>query len=179
MYQIIATATTGLSTAGNTAISNITAIPGFPAMPSNMTVSFLNSGTGASSKNYIIFTLDNITTGTNNPLYKQLVWPVTCFINPLSTPVINMGNITDASMMSYSNSNLVTKPAFQGSVTPNTPIVGSTATAMYLDIGFKSGANMGTNLTSYMVTSDDIANKPTFLGAFIYITFNNAALNYV
>ena len=169
---------------GYTQISSITPLSGFPTIsPSIMTVSFSNIGTSALSKSYIIFTLNNINTTTSPPLLQQLAWPITCFTNPLSLAVAaSAASISDPSLMLYSNSNLVSKASFQGPpVSPtvtglNTPIVNNSNTTIYLDLTFKNSVNLGGNVSNYVIKTGDNTGTTTFLGAFIYITFNNSVL---
>jgi hypothetical protein len=176
-YLITTSAVVGqpLTTSGYTQISSITSLTGFPATPSNMTVGFLNTGTGITSKSFITFTLSNITTSTTPTLLQQLVWPITCFTNPLSlAPTAAAASISNPALMLYSNSNLVSKASFQGSTSANTPIVGASNTQLYLDLTFKNAANLGGFVSNYNIGTGDNSGSVTFLGAFIYITFNNS-----
>ena len=149
-----------------------------------MTVGYQNvTISGVSHKSYITFTFNNINTSTTPTILQQLVWPLLCFTNPLSqAPSAALASISNPALMCYSGSNLVANGKFQGPwVSPtnqggNTPIVNASNTSIWLDLTFKGSANLGGSVTNYLIQTGDNNGSTTFLGAFIYITFNNAVL---
>ena len=86
--------------------------------------------------------------------------------------------------MCYSYSYQLSNANFQGvasSSSAASPIsFGSTSSTFCFDATYRSGAAFGTNATllTYTITSADITPPATtFIGAFVYITFNNYVLN--
>jgi len=83
--------------------------------------------------------------------------------------------------MCYSYSYQLSNANFQGvasSSSAASPIsFGSDSSTFCFDASYRSGAAFGTTATllSYTITSTDIGT--TFIGAFVYITFNNYVLN--
>jgi hypothetical protein len=187
IYSVTTNAVVGqaITTDNYTQIYSINPLSGFPSLPSNISVNFTNVAQSATvHKSFIIFTNNAVTTSTTPTNLQYLVWPVICYTSPLSiASSASAASISNPALMLYSNTNVVSKPSFQGPyVSPsntgaNSPIVGATNTTIYLDLTFKNSVNLGGNLSNYLIQTGDNIGNVTFLGTFIYITFNNAILN--
>ena len=85
--------------------------------------------------------------------------------------------------MCYSYSYQLSNVNFQGtasSASANTPIsFGSTSSTICFDASYRASGSFGSSsiLSNYTISSSDVLNGTTFIGAFVYITLNNSVLN--
>ena len=127
-------------------------------------------------------------------------WPTYVQTNPLSTlgglsltslPTADStqpnSNKNQAYCMCYSSPVPVTGAKIWGSsavpptITPssNYPILNSTNATICLTVTYRSSGSFGNNLIDYAITQTDLNNASSnypFVGAFLYLTFNNNVL---